>query len=155
MDTGFLAQQVEHIHGKDGVCGSSPQVGSSNSKGSLGLREPLLLFCATSGSSRPGRPRSISESQNLVQPSSNDTNDGADKEPCSPSPSYLGRGRHKARQEGPRLMATTTYRAHRHADKPCTPFLVQPRSLVPISQFCTKFFNTTHSLWNKLNSIIS
>ena len=28
-----LAQQVEHIHGKDGVSGSSPEVGSSNGKG--------------------------------------------------------------------------------------------------------------------------
>ena len=36
MNTGFeadLAQQVEHIHGKDGVSGSSPEVGSSNGKG--------------------------------------------------------------------------------------------------------------------------
>ena len=29
-----LAQQVEHIHGKDGVSGSSPEVGSRYSKGS-------------------------------------------------------------------------------------------------------------------------
>ena len=29
-----LAQQVEHIHGKDGVSGSSPEVGSSNDKDS-------------------------------------------------------------------------------------------------------------------------
>ena len=38
-----LAQQVEHIHGKDGVSGSSPEVGSSNSKGSRESREPSFF----------------------------------------------------------------------------------------------------------------
>ena len=28
-----LAQQVEHIHGKDGVSGSNPEVGSRDGKG--------------------------------------------------------------------------------------------------------------------------
>ena len=39
-----LAQQVEHIHGKDGVCGSSPQVGSTDSNDSRGLR-PREFLC--------------------------------------------------------------------------------------------------------------
>jgi hypothetical protein len=39
-----LAQQVEHIHGKDGVSGSSPEVGSSVSKGSPVIFGTLFLF---------------------------------------------------------------------------------------------------------------
>ena len=39
-----LAQQVEHIHGKDGVSGSSPEVGSSNSKASRLIAGGLYFY---------------------------------------------------------------------------------------------------------------
>jgi|ADurb_Cas_02_Slu_FD_contig_101_261970_length_1562_multi_6_in_0_out_0_2 hypothetical protein len=40
-----LAQQVEHIHGKDGVSSSNLEVGSSNSKTSRNQAGGLYFFC--------------------------------------------------------------------------------------------------------------
>ena len=52
-----LAQQVEHIHGKDGVSGSSPEVGSSFGHGASSPTVKPQSFCIGSGLDAPFSPK--------------------------------------------------------------------------------------------------